>query len=137
MGSSDEVNTPPVDSSGFFRRLFKFRAVYRPDEPRERRLWWAVLLFLPPLALVCVWSDKKLLKQMALIMFYLGTLMSLPYTFSMAFFTNMYDANMPWGVILPVIIPGVVSMTSGILIAVYAQYAIIKAEEWMHDDSGI
>ena len=66
---------------------------------------------------------------MALVMFYAGTLMVLPYLFSMAYLSSVYGTNMPWGVILPVIIPGVVGMTSGLPIAVYAQRTIIKTEE--------
>ncbi len=86
-------------------------------------------MFLPPLALACIWSDKKFLKQMALVMFYAGTLMVLSYLFSMAYITSIYGTNMPWKVILPVIIPGAVGMTFGLLIAIYAQRAIIKTEE--------
>lgn len=133
MDSNDEGITSPVEGGGFFRRLFKFRATYRPDEPRMSRLWWAVFMFLPPLALALIWPDKKFLKQMALVIFYVSILMTLPYTFGMAYISSIYGPGMPWGVVLPVVAYGLVGMPSGLLITIYAQYTIIKTEERIWD----
>lgn len=88
-----------------------------------------MLVFLPPIALFIVWKDKKFLKQMALVIFYGSILIILVSLFSMAYFSSANDHDMPWGFILPRAMPLVIIMMSGLLVAVYAQYAIIKTEE--------
>ena len=83
--SADGTAPPPGRGGGFFRRLFEWRATYRPDEPRMSRWrWWVVFVFLPPIALAIIWSDKKFLKQMALAIFYMSTLFLLVYLFVFA-----------------------------------------------------
>ena len=131
MDSSADGTAPPVEGGEFFRRLFKFRAIYRPNEPRMSRWrWWIVLVFLPPIALFIVWKDKKFLKQMALVIFYFSTFLILWYLFNMAYFTSTTDYWPSWRVvILPTVMPVIVIMTSAFSLAVYAQYAIIKTEE--------
>ena len=130
IDSSDKETTPPVESGGFFRRLFKFRVTYRPDEPRMSRWrWWVVLVFLPPVALLIVWKDKKLLKQMALVMFFGSVLIMLALLLYLTYFSSVNDHDMPWNIIFPSAIPLVVFMMSGLFLAVYAQYTIIKMEK--------
>lgn len=91
------------------------------------------MIFLPQIALAILWSDKKFLKQMALVIFYGGASIILAYLFGMAYVSSWYGHGMPWGVILPSIMPWMVGTTSGLLIAVYAQRAIIKTEERIRD----
>ena len=137
INSSDKGITPPVEGGGFFRRLFKWRAVYRPDELRMSRWrWWVVLVFLPPIALYIVWKDKKFLKQMALAIFYFSTTLTLWYLFSSAYFTITTGYEPSWRfVLLPTLMHLIVLVTSSFFLAVYAQYAIIKTEKRIRDSS--
>ena len=130
MGSSNDVITPPVDSSGFFRRLFKWSATYRPDEPRMSRWWWILFVFLPPITLFIVWRDKKFLKQMALITFYLGIFFILLRLLNMTHFISTTDYEPSWRL---VILIGITA--SAFFLAVYAQHAIIKTEKRIRDRS--
>ena len=89
-----------------------------------------MLVFLPPIALFIVWKDKKFLKQMALVIFYVSILIILVYLFGMAYVSSAAGYDMPsWrNVLLPAVMPWMVVMTFGLLIAIYAQHAIIKTE---------
>lgn len=55
--------------------MFEWRATYRPDEPKMSR-WWT-------------------LKQMALAIFYMGTLISLADLFGYAYISSAYGSGMP------------------------------------------
>ncbi|MBI1657637.1 MAG: hypothetical protein IS632_02530 [Thaumarchaeota archaeon] len=89
-----------------------------------------VFVFLPPIALAIIWSDKKFLKQMALAIFYMSTLFLLVYLFVFAGIIG-YAQGMAGLVVL--LTPAMLGMLFGILIAVYAQRTIIKAEERVRD----
>ena len=110
--------------------MFEWHATYRPDEPRMSRWrWWAVFIFLPPIALLIVWRDKKFLKQMALVIFYISTIL-LPvhpyiYLINIEFLRGIPNVEVP----LTSVMLSMAGMTFGILVAVYAQRAIIKTEE--------
>lgn len=132
MDSSAGGAAPPpgVEEKTFSQRLFEFRATYRPDEPRTSRWWWAVFVFLPPVALLITWEDKKFFKQMALVIFYIFT------TLVVGIFVLIFMSSriVRWELILlDSLMFVVLGMLSGLLLAAYAQHKIIKTEERIRD----
>ena len=130
--SADGAAPPPGgEEKTFSQRLFEFRATYRPDEPRMSRWrWWVVFVFLPPIALLIVWKDKKFLKQMALVIFYMFTIFVV-WIFVLIF---MGSGIVRWELILlDSLMFAVSGMLFGLLLAAYAQHKIIKAEERIRD----
>lgn len=85
-----------------------------------------VFVFLPPIALAIIWSDKKFLKQMALAIFYVSTLYLLAYLF--VFAVTIGSAQGVFGLVVA-LTPAMLGMLIGLLIAAYALRTIIKAEE--------
>ena len=134
MDSSADGAAPPPGGEKektFSQRLFEFRATYRPDEPRMSRWrWWVVFVFLPPVALLIVWKDKKLFKQMALVIFYIFTI----YLVWIFVLIVIGSGIVRWEILLlePLMVAGS-GMLFGILLAAYAQHKIIKTEERIRD----
>ena len=87
-------------------------------------------MFLPPIALAIIWSDKKFLKQIALAIFYMSTLYILAYLF--VFASTIGSAQGMFGLVV-LLTPAMLGMLFGLLLAVYAQRTIIKAEERVRD----
>ena len=87
-------------------------------------------MFLPPIALAIIWSDKKFLKQMALAIFYVSTLFLLVYLF--VFAGTIGSTQGMFGLVV-LLTPAMLGMLFGLLIAAYAQSTIIKAEERVRD----
>ena len=134
MDSSADGAAPPPggeEEKTFSKRLFEFRATYRPDEPRMNRWrWWVVLVFLPPVALLIVWKDKKFLKQMALVIFYIFTIFVV-WVFVLIFIGS---GIVRWELILlDSLMFAVSGMLFGLFLAAYAQHKIIKTEERIRD----
>lgn len=93
--------------------MFEWRAMYRPDEPRMNR-WRA-------------------LKKLALVIFYIGTLILLASLFGYAYISSIHGAGMPWEVYTYGVTPWVGIMLFCLLLAAYAQHKIIKMEERVRD----
>lgn len=133
MDSSADGAAPSSggEEKTFSQRLFEFRATYHPDEPRMSRWrWWVVFVFLPPVALLIVWKDKKFFKQMALVIFYIFTI----YLVWIFVLIIIGSGIVRWEILLlePLMVAGS-GMLFGILLAAYAQHKIIKTEERIRD----